>query len=426
LDAGASAARRSAHIEAVEDLRRGLSLLNEISSPELRAKLELGLQGALIPSLISTQGPTSPALSECCQRGLALCREGEASPLVFAFLFGQFTFAMCRGRNKDATPLAQLFLTVASDKSYASGRVIGHRLCGMTYINAGAALKAKEQFEQSLELYSAERDAAATQLFGQNTQVHSRSLLSIALLCLGQVDEALQVGLDALEAADALRHPQSTALARGYVGGWLFGLCGAKTEMKREAQQLIALADQHRLGPFRLFGSAFMGWALCQDGDLENGVAMLTKAIDRLESIDFRFSLPGHLASLAEAQRLQGKLEEAKKTCARGLTMISEGTDLWIEAEVRRIDALVAADMKVESAEKVEAKFREAIECARSLGFPIFELRSLLNLQKFLGSNRKDIEIEARLKKLAHLQNLDRRVEAAIKARGYSLLAVAH
>jgi class 3 adenylate cyclase/tetratricopeptide (TPR) repeat protein len=426
LDAGASAARRSAHIEAVEDLRRGLSLLNEISSPELRAKLELGLQGALIPSLISTQGPTSSALSECCQRGLALCREGEASPLVFAFLFGQFTFAMCRGRNKDAAPLAQLFLTVASDKSYASGRVIGHRLCGMTHINAGAALKAKEQFEQSLELYSAERDAAATQLFGQNTQVHSRSLLSIALLCLGQVDEALQVGLDALEAADALRHPQSTALARAYVGGWLFGLCGAKTEMKREAQQLIALADQHRLGPFRLFGSAFMGWALCQDGDLENGVAMLTKAIDRLESIDFRLSLPGHLASLAEAQRLQGKLEEAKKTCARGLTMISEGTDLWIEAEARRIDALIAADMKVESAEKVEAKFREAIECARSLGFPIFELRSLLSLQNFLGPNRKDIEIEARLKKLAHLQNLDRRVEAAIKARGYSLLAVAH
>jgi hypothetical protein len=49
-----------------------------------------------------------------------------------------------------------------------------------------------------------------------------------------------------------------------------------------------------------------------------------------------------------------------------------------------------------------------------------------LSLQNFLGPNRKDIEIEARLKKLAHLQSLDRRVEAAIKARGYSLLAVAH
>ena len=80
--------------------------------------------------------------------------------------------------------------------------------------------------------------------------------------------------------------------------------------------------------------------------------------------------------------------------------------------------------MKVESAEKVEKKFRESIECARNMGFPIFELRGLLSLQKFLGANRKDIEIEARLKKLAHLQNLDRRVDAAIKARGYKLRAM--
>ena len=254
--------------------------------------------------------------------------------------------------------------------------------------------------------------------------MHSRSLLSIALLCLGQVDEALQVGLDALEAADALRHPQSTALAQGYVGGWLFGLCGATNELTREARQLIAVAEQHRLGPFRLFGSAFLGWALSQQGDLENGVPMLKAAIDRLESIEFRLSLPGHLANLADAQRLQGKLDEAKKTCARALTMISEGTDRWIEAEVRRVDAVVEADMKVESAENVEKKFRESIECARNLGFPIFELRGLLSLQNFLGAKRKDIEIEARLKKLAHLQNLDRRVEAAIKARGYNLRAL--
>ena len=79
----------------------------------------------MIASLISTQGPTSPALSECCQRGLALCREAEATPLVFAFLFGQFTFDMCRGRNEDAAPLAQLFLKLATDKSYARPR---HRL----------------------------------------------------------------------------------------------------------------------------------------------------------------------------------------------------------------------------------------------------------------------------------------------------------
>jgi hypothetical protein len=223
LNAGTNAARRSAHLEAIEDLRRGLSLLNEISSSEMRTQLELNLQAALIGSLTASQGPTSPALSECCQRGLALCKEGEATPLVFAFLFGQFTFAMCRGRVEDAAPLAQLFLSLATSKSYDSGRVIGHRLLGMNLFNRGLALKAKEQLELSLELYSTERDAASTHMFGQNTQVHSRSLLSITLFCLGHVDEALQVGLDALGAAGPSPSAFDGARA-GYVGGLLFGL----------------------------------------------------------------------------------------------------------------------------------------------------------------------------------------------------------
>jgi class 3 adenylate cyclase/predicted ATPase len=426
LNAGMNAARRSAHIEAIEHLRRGLSQLNEVSPPELRRQLELSLQAALIGSLTASQGPTSAALSECCQRGLALCKEGEPTPLVFPFLFGQFTYAMCRGRIEDAAPMAQLFLSLATSKSYDSGRVIGHRIMGMTLFGRGDAAKAKEQLELSLALYSAERDEASTHMFGQNTQVHSRSLLSLALFCLGRVDEALQVGLDALAAADALRHPHSTALAQGYVGGWVFGLCGAKAELKREAQQLIALSEQHRLGPFRLFGSAFLGWALCQHGDLEQGVAMLKKSLDRLQSIEFHLSIPGHLAILADAQRRQGNVDDAQDSCARAFELIADGGDRWTEPEIRRIDALIANDLKSLSTELIEAKFRGAVECARSLGFPIFELRGLLSLQAFLGPDRRDIAVESRIRELSHLQNLDRRVADAVKQHGYNIRELAH
>jgi tetratricopeptide (TPR) repeat protein len=322
-------------------------------------------------------------------------------------------------------PLAQLFLSMATDKSYDPGRVIGHRLLGMTLVSKGEASKAKEQLELSLALYSAERDAAAALMFGQNTQVHSQSLLSIALFCLGHVDEAVKVGLDALEAADALRHPHSTALALGYVGGILFGLCGAKHELMRRARQLISLSEEHRLGAFRLLGSVFLGWSLCQQGDFENGIAMLEKAIDKLESIEFRLSMTSHLAILADAQRQQGNIEEAKKTCDRALALISGGTDRWFEPEVLRIDALVESHMKPPNAEKIETKFRKSIDCAKKLGFPIFELRSLLTLQSSPGFNRHDIEMDSRIKELSHLQNLDRRVEAAIQARRYNVRTLA-
>ena len=426
LYAGTNAAQRSAHIEAIAHLRRGLSLLDEISSPELRRQLELNLQAALIGSLTASQGPTSPALSECCQRGLSLCNEGAPTPLVFPFLFGQFTFVMCRGRIADASPLAEHFLSLATSKTYDSERVIGHRLMGMTLFAQGAALKATEQLERSLEMYSAERDEASTHMFGQNTQVHSKSLLSLALFCLGHIDESLQVGLDALEAADALRHPHSTALAQGYVGGWVFGLCGAKTQLMHEAKQLIALSDQHRLGPFRLFGSAFLGWALCQHGDLEQGSAMLKQSIDKMESIEFRLSIPGLLAVLADAQRHQGNIRDAQVTCSRAFKLISDGGDRWIEPEVRRVDALVANDSASHDAKTIEDKFRSSIECARKLSFSTFESRGLLALRDFLGTKRQDSELESRMAELSHLTNLEGRVGEAVRNHGYNRRATLH
>ncbi len=424
LYAGVNAAQRSAHIESIAHLNRGLKLVSELSSPELRRQYELNLRAALIGSLTASQGPTSANLSECCQRGLSLCSEGGPSPLVFPFLFGQFTFAMCRGRIEDAAPLAENFLSLATKSSYDSGRVIGHRLMGMTLFGQGKALEGKEHLERSINLYSASRDEASTHLFGQNTQVHSKSLLSLALFCLGRIDESLRIGLDALEAADALRHPHSTALAHGYVGGWVFGLCGAKDQLMHEARRLIMLSDQHRLGPFRLFGSAFLGWALCQEDDLDQGSAMLKQSTDRLASIDFRLSVPGLLAVLADAQRRRGELASAQATCARALRFISEGSDRWIEPEVLRTEALIVCASGQRNHDAITAKFRNSIECAQRLGFPIFELRGLLDLHDFLGTKQRDPALDSRMRELAHLQNLARRVADAVRSHGYNRRAL--
>jgi hypothetical protein len=153
---------------------------------------------------------------------------------------------------------------------------------------------------------------------------------------------------------------------------------------------------------------------------------MLTKAIEKLESIEFFLSIPGHLGILADAQRQQGDLEGAKKSCARALSLIADGGDRWIEPEVHRVDALIESDMGRLDRTKIEAKFLDSIECAKKMGCPIFELRGLVSLKNFLGTSRQDIEVESRIKQLSYLQNLDRRVDAAIKARGNKLCATEH
>jgi tetratricopeptide (TPR) repeat protein len=415
LRAGVAAAKRSAHFEAVEHIRNGLSLLGKVPDLSSRQQFELNLQASLMGSLLATQSATSSELAACCERGLQLCEECAAAPMVFPFAFGQFTFTNCRGRTSEAIALARQFISRAEHGGFESERVIGYRMLGQSLFTNGEAEAAKVALEQSLTLYVAERDAATTHLYGQNTEVHTKSVLSLTHLCLGDVDAALEAGLDALRAADAIRHPHSTAIPMLYVGGWVFGLCGAAEHMLTAGRRLLALAEQHRLYGFRAHAAAIIGWALCQRGHMEEGIPMIEKAVAAFDSVQFRISEAGHLANLADAQRRVGRLNEAAITSERALRLMPEGTQ-FLESEIRRVHALVVAELAPTESDRVENLLRGAVKCAQDRRFPVLERRCLVSLAQFLDSSaRPDASVESRLRELSHLADLDRRVDRAMQ-----------
>jgi class 3 adenylate cyclase/tetratricopeptide (TPR) repeat protein len=418
LRAGANAARRSAHIEAIEHLRRGLALVEKIEAPARRREFELNLLAALIGSLTSTQPASSSEYVEWCRRGIELCNAGPPTPLVFRFLFGQYNAAIASARLSEAAALADRFLSRAGHDSYATGLVIGHRLLGMALLGLGDSIGAKDQFERSIRLYSSERDMPATYVYGQNPKIYSQSMLSLTLFCRGEVDEALRVGIDALSAADLLRHPHSTVLALGFVGGYVFGLCGAQQELLRAARRMIAISEQHQLSHFRAFGAIHLGWALCQGGDFQQGISVLQPAIAALEKANFRLTLPFHLSILADAERGAGKLDEAQALCARAQHVIAETGQRWLEPEALRIEALIASELRPRDTVGTEALFQRAAACARQLDFPTFEFRCLLSLSRTL--RRTSTEAEIRLKELSRFADMD--IRAARAAQSFSAL----
>jgi predicted ATPase len=419
LEAGAAEARRSAHAEAVEHLRRGLALLGEVADAGERRHLEMDLQASLIGPLAALHGTSSAELAACCRRGLQLCMEGEPAAQVFPFLYGLFTVAMARQRLRESASLAELFVSVAERNRHEPGRVIGHRLLGMALLASGEPRRAREELELSLGLYSEERDMAYTHLLGQDARVHGAALLSATLFCLGEVDEALRVGLGALRSADALRHPHSTAIALGYVGGWLFGHCGATEAQMREARRLIALSEQHRLGLLRAHGEAHLGWALCRRGDLAQGSAVLEQAVAAFDAAEYCTGLVRYLSVLADARRRAGRFGEAEALCARALRLVREGGEFWLEAEVMRTGALVARDADPRRRGEAEALLRDAAARARGRGMPVFELWCLLDLSGTLGPARIDAAVSARIGELSHLRDLERRAAEALRQHGH-------
>ena len=417
LAAGVNAARRSAHVEAVEHTRKGLALLDRVHDATARTQFELKLQACMMGSLLATLSATSPELAACCERGLRLCEQASAPALVFPFAFGQFTYVNCRGRGDEAIALARDFLARAERSGLPSERVIGHRMLGQALLAQGEAAAAKEELECSLALYVRERDEATTHLYGQNTEVHTKSLLSLTHWCLGDVDAAIGIGVDALRMGDAVRHPHSTGIPMIYVGGWMFGLAGAVQQMAAEAKNLLALAEQHRLNGYRAHAAAFLGWALCCAGKVGEGAPLIARAIAGFDSVEFRLAEAGHLANLAEAQCRAGQTGDAVANAARAMALMPLGSR-WLEPELRRVQAVVAAAAAPSDRQRAEALFRDAVASARALRFPAFERSCLASLKAFLASvGREDAEVEGRLRELAPLANAGRRVAEAMQAR---------
>ncbi len=414
LDAAALASRRSALIEAVAHIRSGLSLLGGIEEAERRRELELKLQMALMGPLTSTKGVTSDEFSACCERGMELSLSGAATTMTFPFMFGQITFSIARGHKAEAISLSERFTALAARTSNDPARVVGHRLAAMAYLHDGELAKARANAERSLELYSPEWGDAATHLFGQNIQIHSQSLLALTLFCVGDIDGALQLGLDSLRLAEKLEHAHSTVLALSYVGN-VVGFCGAADPLMGAARRLVAVSEQHGLQPFVTVGKGMLGWALCVRGDFDQGCAVLEEAIEAAITAKNNLGLARYLATLADARRRNGQLESARVAGARAVDMIASDSK-WFEPEVRRIAALVARDLDPQNPQQARALLQQAIDCARQMGTPVFELRALLDLKSLDGPTGKTPDLDSRIAELARFRDIDRRAEEIARA----------
>ena len=75
LRAGGAAASRSANVEAIDQFRRGLALVEALPDPREQAERELELQMALGPALFATRRYSHPDIGLAYARAWELCRQ---------------------------------------------------------------------------------------------------------------------------------------------------------------------------------------------------------------------------------------------------------------------------------------------------------------------------------------------------------------
>jgi tetratricopeptide (TPR) repeat protein len=163
----------------------------------------------------------------------------------------------------------------------------------------------------------------------------------------------------------------------------LFSFLTEPLQVEIAATQALAIAEEYGF-PIAAAVRLSLGWAWAQLGRAGEGVALNRQALAEMGT---RSLIIVPLTRLAEAQALDGKIDDALITIEEALTANPEEVvfrphPLTCRGELR---------LKKGQADLAEADFREAMTLARETQAKMYELRAMTSLARLLrDTNRRD------------------------------------
>jgi len=233
---------------------------------------------------------------------------------------------------------------------------------------------------------------------------------------LGYPDQALKRIHEARPLVQKLALPFSLA----YVSVLTAFVHQARQEVqaaREEAEAAIALSIEHEFPLFYAEGTFVRGWALAQQGQIQEGIEQMRQGIAAFRATGAELSLSSHTASLVETYLKMRQTEEGFAALAEALAMIDKNGERMVEAELYRLKGeLTLQKLSVASSQlsvsnpqsltpntqyptpspqaeaEAEACFQQAIEIARRRSAKSLELRAVMSLSRLWQQQGKKEE----------------------------------
>ena len=251
--AGQIATQRSAYVEAVAHLTRGLELLKALPDTPARAQQELALQLALGASRVATEGFAAVEVEKTYTRALELCQQVGETPQLFPVLEGLSAFYAIRAELQTARRLAEQLLSIAQSAQDPGLLLEAFHESGFNRLYSGELSSAWTLLKQGVALYDPQQHHSLAFLYvGHDPGVCCLANEAVSLWLLGYPDQALQKVRKAVTLDREIAHPFSLALALGYLG-WSYQFCRNKQEVVEQADTIVTLSTE-QMFPYWLPG----------------------------------------------------------------------------------------------------------------------------------------------------------------------------
>ncbi len=388
--AGELAAGRSANLEAIAHLSKGLELIETLPDLAARIDQEFALRMAIGGPLIASKGYAAPEVEQTYSRAWALCDRLGRSDELFPVLRGLWNCQLQRGELERAHQLAERLVGLAEEQRAPLRRALARRALGTTLFFLGRFADAARELSEGIAIDDAvaawEDDRADLLLYTERPGVVCRLYSAWAWWFLGCPDRALATIEAGFALGQRLAHDHSLAFALSF-GAILHGFRREFAPALARADAALEMASERRLPQWLAAATMCKGFAMVGLGQQVEGIAQLDAGLIAWHATGSRLLDSQWLSFTAEAYARAGRREDALTVLDQAAQGAAATGERHYQAELYRLRGAVLA----ETGELAEATawLQRAIETARSQQARSLELRAAVALARLWRDDGK-------------------------------------
>lgn len=388
--AGERALQLSAYQEAIVHISNSVSLLNTQPESGDRTSLELDLQISLGQACLG-KGHPSAEIEAAYARARDLGRQSGLISQLGIAIGGLAILNYVRAQHLQAYDLAQEALALAQKEGLPIQELLGHWRVGVILFALGDFTAARESLGRAIAAYEPDNHhRALVAIWGSDGGLSAIAYDACCLWCLGFPEQALKQREEALALAWRFRHPFTLEDVLCYAGGILDVMRRDGPSLKKNADDLVDLAEANYFAGWSRIASILRGEGLAMLGETDEGIALMNAGLaDKLASSE-HIDLPGRYCSLAETYLKSGQLVEAEAALGEAFRWMETSDERTWEAELHRVQAewFVATGRDSDAL----ASYDRALDTARRQQAKSWELRTTISLARFMQSRGRAAE----------------------------------
>jgi predicted ATPase len=373
--AGQHAMVRSAHVEAIGHLTRGLEGLQTFPETPERTQQELRLQLTLGAAMSATRGYAAPEVGQIYRRAHTLCQQGEQTVQHFPVLVGLWNFYLVRAELQTAYELGQQCFHLARQIQDNTTLLEAHAMLGVTLFFLGEFARSQAHHEQCMALNDTVQSSPATLHTVGLPVVACPTYVAFIRWLLGYAEQARHRSQEVLGLARQVAHPYSLVYALNMLG-WLQQCIAGRHSTRELADATRTLAAEYGFPFWQAQGTLLLGKTLCQHGQMDAGLVAMQQGVQVYQRTGAVLLRPFFLAHLAEAYAQAGSPAAGLTALAEALTLVDQTGERWWAAELYRLRGELLLGQEAEDS------FCQALDIARQQQARALELRAATGLSR--------------------------------------------